>query len=105
MKQIKLLAILSFGVLLFFSSCTKTVVAPDTVYVPTVSDVTATATLAQLQQGHSLFVGRCGSCHGLPSPDAYSASNWTSILANMAPRAGLSSAETALVSKYVNRGR
>lgn len=107
MKRLRLLAILSFGILLLFSSCTKNGVSPSSSsdYVPTAADVTSTATLAQLQQGRTLFMNSCGNCHGLPAPDSYSSSNWSNILANMAPRAGLTSAETALVSKYVNRGK
>jgi cytochrome c5 len=105
MKRLRLLAILSVGGLFFFSSCQKNTVSPDSsTYVPTAADATATATLAQLQQGRTLYVNSCGNCHGLPSPDSYSASNWNGILSNMAPRAGLTSAEETLVAKYVRRG-
>jgi len=94
------------AVLFFFTSCQKNIVVPDSsVYTPTATDVTATATLAQLQQGRTLFVNSCGRCHGLPSPDSYSASNWDVILANMVPRTGLSASDAALVSKYVRRGK
>lgn len=106
MKKLHLIGFLGVGILLSFSSCKKsTFAATDTLYVPTTADVTATATLAQLQSGHTLYVNSCGACHGLYSPDSYSASNWTSILSNMAPRAGLSSTNKALVYKYVTRGK
>jgi len=105
MKKLKLIPVAVVVSLFFITSCQKNVVVPDTTaYVPTTSDVTSTATLAQLQQGRTIFVNSCGNCHGLPSPDSYSASNWNIILSNMAPRAGLSSADAALVSKYVRRG-
>ena len=106
MKKLHLIGFLGVGILLSFSSCKKsTFAATDTLYVPTASDVTTTATLAELQSGYSLYKNSCGACHGLYSPDSYTATNWTSILASMAPKAGLSSANKALVYKYVTRGK
>jgi hypothetical protein len=106
MKKLHLIGLLSIGILFSISSCKKsTFAATDTLYVPAASDVTTTATLAELQSGHTLYLNRCGSCHSLYSPDSYSASNWTSILSSMAPKAGLSSADKTLVYKYVTRGK
>lgn len=105
MKQLKLFAILSVGILFFCNSCKKDTVTTDSLYVPAMMDVTAGATLAELQQGRILFENSCGACHGLYSPDTYSASNWKSILSIMAPRAGLSQTNTNLVIKYVCRGK
>jgi len=106
MRKLRLIGFLSIGILLSMSSCKKSsFAATDTLYVPTASDVTTTATLAELQSGHTLYLNRCGSCHSLYSPDSYSASNWTSILSSMAPKAGLSSSDKALVYKYVTRGK
>jgi hypothetical protein len=106
MKRLKLIGFLAFGILLSISSCKKsTFAATDSLYVPTAADATTSATLAELQSGHTLYVNNCGACHGLYSPDSYSASNWTSILSSMAPKAGLSSANKALVYKYVTRGK
>ncbi|MDP2337410.1 MAG: cytochrome c [Bacteroidota bacterium] len=107
MKQLKSITVLLFGMVLFFSSCQQSNVSPtsSSAYVPTASDVTASATLSQLQQGRSLFLSRCGNCHGLPSTDSYTSSNWSYIVSNMAPRAGLSSTDAALVLKYVTKGK
>ena len=105
MKKLQLIGVICVGSLLFFSSCKKDVVSPSSVYVPTAADVTTSATLAQLQQGRTIFVNNCGRCHGLYSPDSYSASNWQIIVPNMASRAGLSSTDEALVLKYVSRGK
>ena len=106
MRKLHLIGLLSVGILVSISSCKKSTFAPnDSLYVPTATDVTATATLSDLQIGHTLYMNRCGSCHGLYSPDSYSSSNWTSILASMAPKAGLSSSDKALVYKYVTRGK
>jgi mono/diheme cytochrome c family protein len=90
-------------VLLVSGSCKKSG-GTAVLYTPTTSDVTTTATLTDLQQGRTLYINNCNSCHSLYSPDDYSAAQWRSIVGNMAPRAGLTSAETALVIKYVTRG-
>ena len=105
MKRLNLIGILLFGSVVFLNSCKKDSVSSGSVYVPTAADVTTTATLAELQQGHSIYINRCGACHGLYSPDSYSSSNWGSIMVSMAPRAGLSAADESLVLKYVKRGK
>jgi len=105
MGKLYMIGFLGIGILLSFSSCKKSsFAATDTLYVPTAADVTTNATLAELQSGHTLYLNKCGSCHGLYSPDSYSVSNWTNILSSMAPKAGLSSTDKALVYKYVTRG-
>jgi cytochrome c5 len=98
-----------FGVVLFCASvllisCSKTS-GSSGAYVPTAADATANATLTQLQQGRSLFVANCQSCHNLPNPDDYTSGGWSSILNSMAPRTSLSSSEVTLVYKYVSRGQ
>ncbi len=103
MQKFKIVGIISVGILLFVSSCKQTTVTTDALYIPVPAD--ATATLADLQQGRTIYANSCGQCHGLYSPDSYSASNWKSILLNMAPKSGLTAAQTALVSKYVSRGK
>jgi mono/diheme cytochrome c family protein len=107
MKKLKFLLIPTVGVLLLFNSCQKADVTPtaDNAYVPTLADVTAAATLAELQQGRTFYVNSCGACHGLYSPDSFSASGWSGVLSNMIPRTGLSSANAALLRKYVTRGK
>ena len=74
-------------------------------YNPTAADVTANATLEELQQGRTIYVDNCGKCHGLYSPDSYTPTQWKSIISNMAPQAHLTSTQTTLVLKYVCRGK
>jgi hypothetical protein len=100
MKRIKwLFPLLLLGVLL---SCTKS--PASNLYVPASSDATASATLQQLQEGRTLYINNCGSCHSLYSPDDYSKGNWTSILSVMAPNTNMSTSQVTLVTKYVTRG-
>ena len=105
MKKLKLTGIIGVGILVLATSCKKEDLSTNSLYVPASTDVTANATLAELQSGHTLYVGRCGACHGLYSPDDFSSAQWTSILSSMAPKAGLSSSEKTLVYKYVSRGQ
>lgn len=107
MKKLNLVGVLLVGVLFFSLSCKKdnTTVSADTIYVPTAADVTATATLAELQQGRTLYMNNCGMCHSLPAPDSYSATNWKSVMSGMVPKTGMSSADAVLVTKYVTRGK
>jgi hypothetical protein len=77
----------------------------SSLYVPSNSDVTANATLAELEQGRTLYINNCGSCHGLYSPDNYSPSQWNGILSSMTPKTSLTSAQVTLVKKYVTRGQ
>ena len=106
MKRLNLIGLFGVVIILFVSSCKKDIItATDSLYVPTATDVTTTATLTDLQNGRTLYLNRCGSCHNLYSPDSYSSSNWSSILASMATKAGLSSTEKSLVLKYVTRGK
>jgi len=104
MNAKKVSGVALLGVILLMTSCKKDNVAPVGLYTPTTSDVTAKATLSELQQGQNIYVNKCGSCHRLYSPDDFSTTNWKSVMSSMAPQAGLSSSESALVLKYVTRG-
>jgi mono/diheme cytochrome c family protein len=81
-------------------SCTKTGTTTGNLYTPTASDVTANATLTELQQGRTLYINNCGRCHGLPNPDDYTVTAWKSIIPAMAPNTSMTSAEVTLVTKY-----
>jgi mono/diheme cytochrome c family protein len=85
------------------AGCSKT--STSNVYVPTSADTTATASLAELQQGRQLYIDNCAQCHSLYNPDAYTAAQWKSILPGMASRTSLTTAQVDLVTKYVTRGK
>jgi len=67
MKKMKYSYLLLFsGVLfLFIQSCSKSSTDSSSLYTPTNADVTASATLLDLQQGRTLYINNCGRCHGL----------------------------------------
>ena len=106
MKRQHFYFLFAVGGLLVMAACKKDSTTPSgACYVPVASDATATATLAELQSGRTIYVNSCGQCHGLYSPDDYSASSWKTVLSNMVPKAGLSQADAVLVAKYVSRGK
>lgn len=99
-----MILILSLAITVFYAGCQKSNGGATSLYNPTSADVTSTATLQELQQGRTLYINNCNSCHGLYSPDDYSSAQWKSILNIMAPRTGMSSPEISLVTKYITRG-
>jgi hypothetical protein len=58
-------------------------------------------TVDSLEQGRSLYVARCGSCHSLYLPSSFDATGWQERLGLMAPRARLNDDERTLVYKYL----
>jgi len=105
MKRFRWLGLVTFFSF-FIISCSKTdVISNSDLYIPSSSDVTATATLDELTQGRQLYIDNCNSCHQLYNPDNFDASEWRTILASMAPRTPMTSSETQLVLKYVTKGK
>ena len=104
--KIMLITVLFAALTVLFAACSKNLTTnTDSLYTPAAADVTASATLADLQAGRDLFINNCGKCHNLYNPDNFSATNWKSIVPNMASRAGLSTAQASQVTKYVTRGK
>lgn len=93
------------GQVIVTSGCTKNNNNTGSLYTPTSTDVTSTATLDQLQQGRTLYINNCGNCHGLYSPDDYTSSQWKSIMNSMGAKTSMSAADISLVTKYVSRGK
>ena len=85
--------------------CKKSNSGVTSLYTPTSSDVTSTATLDELLQGRTLYINNCNSCHDLYSPDDYTATQWKNIMGSMGMKTGMMSSENLLVTKYVSRGK
>jgi mono/diheme cytochrome c family protein len=76
---------------------------------PTAADATrgqerfADLTLADLQHGRTLYVGRCGGCHALKPPSELPAEQWQAEVAEMRQKNGveLSDAEAEAIVRYL----
>ena len=91
-------------VMMVAAGCSKKGGDTSKLYVPTSADVTATATLEELQQGRALYIDHCGSCHGYYIPESFNSTQWRNIMSSMAPKTSMTSGEAGLVTKYVTKG-
>lgn len=97
-----LLKALLFGALL--SACSGPAMPQ-----PTAADASRGAaqfpdlTLAELSQGRSLYLGRCGSCHALKRPAELSPSQWEHEVGEMREKNGvkLTDAEAQAIVRYL----
>jgi len=62
---------------------------------------TTTDIAALWQDASKLFHKRCTRCHALHQPDEFKANQWPSILKIMTVRAGLSPADKALITQFL----
>jgi len=103
-KNVMILQAAVAMVIMALSGCSKSGTDTSALYVPKSSDVTATATLQELQQGRVLYIDNCGKCHGFYNPDGFTPTQWRSVLSSMAPKTSMTGSEVNLVTKYVTRG-
>jgi hypothetical protein len=104
-KRIHYLLIL-LALTAFLGSCTKdSTVNESSLYTPSITDITANATLQELQQGRDLYISYCNRCHGFYLPENYTPAQWKNILSSMGPKANLSSSDLLLVTKYLCKGK
>jgi hypothetical protein len=92
----------SIGLVCLLVSCSTT--APPEV-TPQLARAYSRVSLAQLQQGRTLFVSRCIECHTLPAVTAHTAAEWPNLIAEMADRASLKPAERNAVLAYILAAR
>lgn len=58
--------------------------------------------LAELQQGRTLLVQKCGaSCHAAPLPSQHTALEWPASLDEMSARAGIDLGQRHLIEQYL----
>ena len=54
-----------------------------------------------IETGKTIFINRCGNCHGLPKPDDFTAKRWEGILSYMIPKARLNNEQGIHVTAYL----
>ena len=57
--------------------------------------------LAQLHEGRTLLVHKCGTCHQPPLPVAHGKIEWPKMLDEMAMRSNLDTRQRALILQYL----
>jgi hypothetical protein len=100
-----LLSLLGLLIIISITRCKKDALNTNSLYIPDSTNVTATTSLKDLQDGRTLFIDNCGQCHNYYSPESYSPAQWDDILLSMGPKTGMSPAQVELVKKYVKKGK
>jgi mono/diheme cytochrome c family protein len=78
--------------------------APVTDIPEVMHDETATADASRAElitQGKTVYINRCGRCHGLKRVENFTATRWDGILKIMIPKARLNETEAQQVTAYV----
>ncbi len=96
-------------IFLSLTGCSPKLISP----IPTSDDASrgkaiwTDCTIEKLKETHTLYINKCGSCHGLKDPKSESEEAWRKIVPPMAKKAKISSAEQDLILNYllVMRGR
>jgi hypothetical protein len=70
--------------------------------IATASDAArANVALAELEQGRSFLLGKCGSCHLPPPPASHAVADWPEQVERMAARAHITGMEQHLIVQYL----
>jgi hypothetical protein len=85
----------------WLSACATLAPHPTEVDVARAPARTPPITLAGLEQGRTLYVRRCASCHRPFEPASKSADSWPGYIDNMKQRAHLSDVDAGLVLDYL----
>jgi cytochrome c5 len=94
--------IIFISTLLFIAACSKqAVVAPSQADADRASAKFPGITLAEINEGKSLYEANCGKCHGLKKPASRNEEKWRQIVPRMAKKAKIDAETEAKILKYV----
>lgn len=91
---------LAFGLVLL-SGCAGAVRTATPADATWASQYWPETTETSLNEGRSLYVSKCASCHTLPLPSQMVRENFPTVLYRMARLAHMDEAETELAERYV----
>jgi len=57
--------------------------------------------LAELDQGRTLTIRKCGRCHDTPMPSDHTAADWPELIGEMAERSKLEGDERTTIMRYL----
>lgn len=95
------LAVLLLALALASSACSASIPAPNAADVDRAQQRWPTASLAELEQGRSMYRSRCGNCHTSYSPGRYSPDEWPEIVDEMRERAELTADQHDQIVRYL----
>ncbi len=72
-----------------------------TLYTPTASSVSSTASLENLIKGRELFIENCGKCHKLYNPLEFTDEQWRTNVNKMQKKAHITDEQKELVYQYL----
>lgn len=105
--QINRLMAATACIVIALSSCAKKHIPTETTATATPPTPSKPATAAtayspeQLEKGHIIYNNKCGTCHNLKKPAAFTVKEWNNILPDMSDKARLGAEEAALVHAWV----
>jgi len=71
-------------------------------YLPTENDAqNKNTTLAKLQEGRTMYLNSCGSCHNLHLPSEYTLQEWTEVMSDMQKRAKINDTQKETILLYL----
>ncbi len=90
--------------LIVFACHRKTISSSDNIIISNRVNTTSKISGADSKMnsaGQSIYVNRCGRCHGLKNTEKYTQQQWETILKSMIPKAKLNDEEAKQVTAYV----
>lgn len=89
------------ALLILIVGCAAPLVQPTQADADRAQTQFETANLASLQLGRTVYTERCGGCHRLYRPTAFSEEKWLHEIPKMSIKAGLTTREQQLVREYL----
>ena len=86
---------------IFFICCAPAIIKPTIEDVNFAKQKWNDVSLAQLNNGYSLYVAKCGGCHFLHKINELNENRWLEILPIMSKKAKLTDEQNDLVMKYI----
>lgn len=101
MKKIRNIFLLLACVTVFLIGCAPAIIKPTLLDVDQAKKKWNDVSLDQLNQGYSLYVAKCGSCHFLYNPAKFPESKWLEIFPKMKIKAKINDEQIDLIMKYI----
>jgi hypothetical protein len=99
--RIKTTAVCFVAIGILFYCCTPKLIPPSLADADRGKVLWNDYSLETLNQAHTLYINKCGTCHSLKMPSSESAESWKKIVPPMARKAKLSAEEENTILRYV----